>query len=141
MTKPRVLFLCPGNSCRGQIAEAFARVVSKDRVAAFSAGARPEPLAPLAVRAMAEVGVDVSGQTARSIDQLRSETFDFVITVCEKAKELCPAWPQAGEPLLWSIPEPAATGGSEEDQLESFRRVRDQIRQRTSLFLLANRLV
>ncbi len=141
MRKPRVLFLCPGSSSRSQIAEVFAQLVSKDRIEAFSAGAEAEALEPLAVRAMAEVGVDASGHSSTSMEQLRNESFDFVIAVCERAKEACPAWPRVDEPLLWSIEEPSAATGSEEDRLQAFRRVRDQIRQRTSLFLLANKLV
>lgn len=141
MTKPRILFLCTGNSCRSQIAEVLARSVSKGQVEAFSAAVRPQPVHPLAVRAMAEVGMDISGHASKSVEQFLNDRFDFVITVCDRAKEACPSWPHVREQLHWSIDDPAAAVGSDDERMKVFRSVRDAIRRRMSLFLLANKLV
>jgi arsenate reductase len=141
LTQPRVLFLCTGNSCRSQIAEALARTMSKGRVDALSAGVRPQGLHPLAVQVMAEGGVDISGQTSKSVEQFVGHQLDFVITVCDRAKEACPSWPDVREQLHWSIDDPAAATGSDEERMKVFRRVRDEIRQRMGLFLLANKLL
>jgi arsenate reductase (thioredoxin) len=140
LTQARILFLCTGNSCRSQIAEALARTLSKDRVQAVSAGTRPQPLHPLAVQVMAEAGVDISGQTSKSVEQFVGQQLDFVITVCDRAKEACPSWPRVREQLHWSIDDPAAATGTDEERMRVFRRVRDELRQRMALFLLANKL-
>jgi arsenate reductase (thioredoxin) len=137
----RVLFLCMGNSCRSQMAEALVRSLGKGRIDCYSAGQKPEPVHPLTVKTMAEVGIDISTQTSKSLDRFAGEQFDFVITVCDRAKELCPAWPDVREQIHWSIDDPAGAAGSEEQRSKAFRRARDEIRQRIQLFMLANRLV
>jgi arsenate reductase (thioredoxin) len=137
----RVLFLCMGNSCRSQIAEALVRSLSKGGIDCYSAGQAPEPVHPLAMKTMAEVGIDISRHKSKSLVSFTGRRFDFVITVCDRAKELCPAWPDVREQIHWSIDDPAAVTGSEEQQMKAFRRARDEIRQRVHLFMLANRLV
>lgn len=137
----RVLFLCTGNACRSQMAEGLSRALGKGVVEAHSAGTHPQPLHPLAVRALAEAGLDISQQRSKLLDAaMLREHFDFVITVCDKAKERCPVWPGAREHIHWSFEDPAAAEGDEEARLRVFRRVREELRQRITLFLLANRI-
>lgn len=131
-----VLFLCTGNSCRSQMAEGLARHLGRGRVEAFSAGTSPKGLHPLAVNAMQELGIDISGQQSKHVDALQGQRFDVVVTVCDRAKEACPFWPGTS-PIHWSFDDPAEATGTEEQQLVTFRRVRDEIRHRVSLFLQA----
>ena len=91
--RKRVLFVCTGNSARSQMAERLLRHLSRDAVEAFSAGTEPAPLNPLAVRAMAEAGLDISNQRSKHVSSVAGQHFDFVITVCDRAKEQCPRWP------------------------------------------------
>jgi arsenate reductase len=140
MSKPRVLFLCTGNSCRSQMAEGLARFLSKGAVDAFSAGTHPKPIHSLALKAMSEVGVDISDQQSKGIEQFDGQSFDFVVTVCDAANEACPIWPGARARVHWSLDDPAQAVGTEAQRLVVFRRVRDQIRQRVNLFLIANKL-
>ena len=138
--RKRVLFVCTGNSARSQMAEGLLRHISKGQVDAFSAGTEPQPVNPLAVRAMAEAGVDISSQRSKSVATFASESFDFIITVCDRARQRCPQWPGQVDYIHWSIDDPAAVEGSEEDRLKAFGRTRDELRQRITLFLLANRI-
>ncbi len=138
--KKRVLFVCTGNSARSQIAEGLLRHISKGEVDAFSAGTEPQPVHPLAVRAMGEGGVDISGQRSKSVTTFASDTFDFVITVCDRAKEKCPRWPGQVDYIHWSIDDPAAVDGPEDVRVKAFRKAREELRQRITLFLLANRI-
>ena len=135
---PRVLFLCTGNSCRSQMAEGWARQLGGDRLEVFSAGTAPKGLHPLAVKAMAEAGVDISRQTSKHLDAFDGQRFDYAITVCDRAKESCPFWPGAGM-LHWSFDDPAEASGSEDERLKVFRRVRDEIKHRVALFLSEDR--
>jgi arsenate reductase len=134
--KKRVLFLCTGNSARSQIAEALLRQSAGDRFEVFSAGTHPKGLHPVSVEVMKELGIDISTQTSKDVARYASEKFDYVITVCDRAKQACPVFPGA-EPIHWGFDDPAEAPA--ERQLEVFRRVRDEIRQRLNLFLLANR--
>lgn len=130
-SKIKVLFLCTGNSCRSQMAEAWARSLAGDLIEPFSAGIEKHGLDPRAVRVMAEVGVDVSSQYSKTIDELGGEEFDYVITVCDHAKESCPLFPGRAKVLHAGFEDPpmlAADEESEEDKLEHYRRVRDEIR-------------
>jgi arsenate reductase len=129
-----VLFLCTGNSCRSQMAEGLARHLGEGRVQAASAGTAPKGLHPLAVKVMAELGIDISGQTSKHLDSLEEQRFDFAITVCDRAKESCPFWPNTTS-LHWSFDDPAEATGTEEEQLAVFRRVRDEIRARVAGFI------
>ena len=134
----RVIFLCTGNSCRSQIAEGLARELGGGVVDSHSAGTHPKGLHPLAVRVMREVGIDISSQRSKSVDEYRGQAFDYVITVCDRAKESCPTWPGAREQIHWSFDDPAEAAGSEAAQLVVFRRVLGEIKQRVDRFLLSN---
>jgi arsenate reductase len=128
MEKTKVLFLCTHNSARSQMAEGLVRHLAGDRFEVMSAGTEATHVRPLAVRAMDEVGIDISGQESKTLDRYLGEPFDYVITVCEEANEACPFFPGAAERLHWSLPDPAAAQGTEEERLEVFRSVRDLLR-------------
>lgn len=132
----KVLFVCTHNSARSQMAEGLLRQHAGDRFEAFSAGTQPGSLHPLAVRAMADFGIDISSHVSKSVDRFVAQTFDFVITVCDQAAETCPVFPGPTKHLHWSLSDPAATQGSEDERLDAFRRVRDQIAARIGQFVL-----
>jgi arsenate reductase len=134
--KKRVLFLCTGNSARSQMAEGLLRDRAGDRFEVFSAGTHPKGLHPRSVEAMKEIGIDISNHTSKDVAAYANEKFDYVITVCDRAKQQCPIFPGA-EPIHWEFDDPADAPSGR--QLEMFRRVRDEIRQRLNLFLLANK--
>ena len=127
MNKARVLFLCTANSCRSQMAEGFLRTLAGDRFEVTSAGTTPTKLNPDAVRAMDEVGIDISGQKAKDSAEFFRERFQYVITVCKKAKERCPIFPGAIWRFDWDIEDPDAVEGDDAQRLAAFRRVRDEI--------------
>jgi len=133
--KKRVLFLCTGNSARSQMAEGLLRNIAGDDYDVVSAGTSPKGLHPCSVKVMKEIGIDVSQQTSKDIEQFLGQQFDYVVTVCDRAKTQCPIFPGA-EPIHWGFDDPAEAPPDRE--LETFRRVRDEIRQRLRLFLLAN---
>jgi arsenate reductase len=122
-----VLFLCVHNSARSQMAEGMLRAWAGDRFEAFSAGNEATEVRPLASRAMAEIGIDISGQRSKNVAEFTGRTFDSAITVCDDAKEACPYFPGAKQQLHWRFDDPAAADGSESQQLAVFRRVRDEI--------------
>ena len=127
----RVLILCTGNSCRSQMAEGFINHELGDAWRADSAGTRPSGCVhPLAIRAMSELGVDISGNSSKSVEEFRNVAFSQVITVCDSAAEDCPVWLGEGEVTHIPFDDPAAATGSEAAQLAVFRRVRDEIRER-----------
>ena len=128
--KQRVLFLCTHNSARSQMAEGLLRALAGDRFEAMSAGTEVTHVRPLAIRAMRELGVDISGQESKTLDRYLREPFDYVITVCDDANEACPFFPGAANRLHWSFEDPSRAKGSEEERLAVFRSVRDRIRQR-----------
>jgi arsenate reductase len=130
----RVLFLCTGNSARSQMAEGFLRTIGKEHFAAFSAGAEPKPLHPMAVQVMQETGVDISGQHSKDLSEFLGQEFDCIITVCDRARDNCPTFPGDNERIHWSFDDPAAAAGSEEERLKAFRRVRNEIRTRVSVW-------
>ena len=134
--KQRVLFLCTHNSARSQMAEGLLRHLAGGRVEACSAGTQAAQLRPLAIHAMREVGIDISGQQSKTLGRYLDERFDAVITVCDSANEACPVFPRARERLHWSFPDPAAAGGTDEEQLAVYRSVRDAIRARIERELL-----
>jgi len=133
--KRRVLFLCTGNSARSQMAEGLLRHLGRERFEAFSAGTHPKGLHPRSIEAMEELGIDISRQTSKDVSIYINEQFDYVITVCDRAKQQCPVFPGA-EPIHWGFDDPAEAPSNR--QMETFRRVRDEIQQRLRLFLLAN---
>ncbi|MFM7504079.1 MAG: arsenate reductase ArsC [Candidatus Limnocylindrus sp.] len=130
MAAPRVLFLCTHNSARSQMTEALLRARSRGRVQVESAGTEQTFVRPLALRALAEVGIDASAQTSKTLDRFLDEHFDYVITVCDTANDACPTFPHAGAREHWSLPDPSKATGSEEQQLEVFREVRDDLERR-----------
>jgi arsenate reductase (thioredoxin) len=135
--RSRVLFLCTHNSARSQMAEGLLRHLAGDRFEAHSAGTEATRVRPLAVRAMWEMGVDISGQESKTLDRYLKEPFDYVITVCDDANEACPFFPEAANRLHWSFEDPSKAEGSEEERLAVFRSVRDRIRQRIEVDLVA----
>jgi arsenate reductase (thioredoxin) len=128
--RARVLFLCTHNSARSQMAEGLLRDLAGDRFEVHSAGTEATHVRPLAIRAMDEIGVDISGQESKTLDRYLSESFDCVITVCDDANEACPVFPGAKTRLHWSFRDPSRATGSDEERLGVFRVVRDEIRGR-----------
>lgn len=127
MTK-RVLILCTGNSCRSQMAEELWRQLAPGEWEVCSAGSRPAGFVhPLAAKAMAELGIDISKQTSKHVDELAGQDFDLVLTVCDSARESCPVFPGMKQSLHWPFDDPAEVVGDEEQQLAAFRSVRDAI--------------
>jgi arsenate reductase len=125
--RPKVLFLCTGNSARSQMAEGYLRHAAGDRFEAMSAGIEPKGLNPLAVEAMREIGIDISPQTSKDVVSLLGQHVPYVVTVCDNAKERCPIFPGTWKFLHWSLEDPAAAEGTPDERLAVFRRVRDQI--------------
>jgi ArsR family transcriptional regulator, arsenate/arsenite/antimonite-responsive transcriptional repressor / arsenate reductase (thioredoxin) len=132
----RVLFLCTGNSARSQIAEAFAEHLAAGALEAASAGSRPKPLHPNAVQVMREHGVDISGRTSKHLDTFTGQRFDYVISLCDRVREVCPEFPGHPAVIHWSIPDPAASGGTDTETYPAFRAVADTLKTRIQ-FLLA----
>ena len=126
----RVLFLCTHNSARSQMAEGLLRHLAGDRFEAHSAGTEATHVRPLAIKAMEEVGVDISGQESKTLERYLEDPFDYVITVCDDANEACPFFPGAKNRLHWSLRDPSRAEGSEEERLAVFRSVRDRIGER-----------
>ncbi|MGB9103184.1 MAG: arsenate reductase ArsC [Terriglobales bacterium] len=126
MSKQRVLILCTGNSARSQMGEGLLRHLAGDRFEVFSAGTKPAGLNPNAVKAMREVGIDISAHRSKSVDEFAGQQFDYVVTVCDSARESCPVFPGAGKRLHENFEDPAAA--SRDQQLAIFRKVRNQIR-------------
>ena len=135
----RVLFLCTGNSARSQMSEALLREKGEGLFEAVSAGTHPKGLHPLTIKVMDERGIDVRDQRSKDVTEFLTDTFDYVITVCDRANEECPVFPGDYERIHWSFEDPAAATGSEERQLEVFRRVRIAIENRIALFINAHR--
>jgi arsenate reductase len=132
----RVLFLCTGNSARSQMAEGLLRARAGARFEVSSAGTRPSRVRDEAIAALAEMGIDISGHRSKSVDEFTGRQFDWVITVCDNARESCPVFPAGTRRLHWSFEDPAAVEGSPEERLAAFRRIRDAISQRLDEFLL-----
>ena len=137
MKKQRILFLCTHNSARSQMAEGLLRALGGERFETFSAGTEATHVRPLAIRAMQELGIDISGQESKTLDRFLDQPFDQVITVCDQANEACPVFFGAKERLHWSFPDPSTATGSEDEQLAVYRAVRDAIRERIERELLA----
>lgn len=126
--KKSVLFVCTHNSARSQMAEAFLRYFFGDAYEALSAGIEPTGLHPLAIKVMAEIGIDIRCQKSKSIEEFLNREIDLVVTVCDLAREKCPYFPLGKRKIHISFPDPALEEASEEKKLEKFRQVRDQIR-------------
>ena len=116
----RILFLCTHNSARSQLAEGILRATAGDWVSVFSAGSQPGSVHPLAVRAAHELGYDISQQQSKHMDEFAGRPFDYVITVCDQVREVCPVFPDGPEQIHWSFPDPAAVVGTEAERLAAF---------------------
>ena len=130
----RVLILCTGNSARSQMAEGLLRHDGGREYEVFSAGTHPSQVRPEAIQVMREAGIDISGHRSKSVEEFANQHFDYVITVCDNAKESCPVFPATTKRIHWSLEDPAAVQGSEDQRLAEFRRIRDQIRTHLSQF-------
>ncbi|MBM4287170.1 MAG: arsenate reductase ArsC [Deltaproteobacteria bacterium] len=137
MNKPKVLFLCTGNSARSQMAEAFLRKYGGDKFEVFSAGFEPQGINPFTRTVMVEKDFDLADQHSKSVQEyLGKMNFDYLITVCNKAEQDCPiAFPGVRHRLFWPFEDPAAQQGLEKEKLEKFRQIRDQIEGRIKLWL------
>ncbi len=135
-TPKRILFLCTHNSARSQMAEGWLRHLGGSRFEAHSAGTEATFVRPLAIRAMAEVGIDISQQESKTLERYLQQPFDAVITVCDQANEACPVFFGAKQRLHWSFPDPSKATGTEEEQLAVYRAVRDAIGERIKRELL-----
>ena len=133
--KQRALILCTHNSARSQMAEGLLRHLAGDRFEVESAGTEETRVNPLAIAAMGEIGIDISSHTSKTLDRFLNQRWDYVITVCDNANESCPVFPGVDTRLHWSFEDPSAAKGSDEERLEEFRRIRDQIRARLRAFL------
>lgn len=125
----RILVLCTGNSCRSQMAEGYLRHFSQDKAIVKSAGIEAHGVNPIAIAVMKEDGIDISGHTSNFVDEYLSQDFDFVITVCDNARERCPVFPARTVKLHHNFPDPANATGSDEEVLETFRETRDLIKE------------
>lgn len=131
----RVLILCTGNSARSQMAEGLLRELAGDVFEVESAGVSPTAVRPEAIAVLREIGVDISTHRSKSVDEFTGQQFDYVITVCDNAREQCPVFPAETKRLHWSFDDPAASAGDEAARLAVFRRVRDEIEERLRGFI------
>ena len=132
----RVLFVCTGNSARSILAEALLRHLGGDRFEASSAGTHPSGVHPLAVRVLDEAGIPSGGLRSKSIDEFGGVEFDYVITLCDDARAVCPVFPGADQSMHWGYKDPASVEGTEAERAEAFRRVFTQIGERVRQFVL-----
>jgi arsenate reductase (thioredoxin) len=135
--KRRVLFICTHNSARSQMAEGFLRHIAGDRFEVHSAGTEATRVRPEAITVMGELGIDISGQTSKTFARYLPEPWDFVITVCDDANESCPVFPGTADRSHWSFEDPSKATGTEEQRLEAFRGVRNEIAARVRTFVAA----
>jgi len=131
----RVMFLCTGNSCRSQMAEGFARELGKGLLEPYSAGLMPKGVHQKAVAVMKEIGIDISQQKSKSINEELLKKMDVVITLCDNASESCPWTPPEIKRIHWPIKDPAHAVGTEEEIMNEFRKVRDEIKERVENFI------
>ncbi len=131
----RVMFLCTGNSCRSQMAEGFARALGKGLLEPHSAGLMPKGVHPKALAVMKEIGIDISDQKSKPIDEDLLRTMDVIITLCGNAEESCPYTPPGIRRIHWPIKNPVGVVGTEQEIMNEFRRVRDEIKERVGNFI------
>ena len=129
MSKRRVLILCTANSARSQMAEGLMRHDAGDRIDVASAGTRPGTVRPEAIAVMSEIGIDISAHRSKSVEEFAGGSFDVVLTVCDSARETCPIFPGHGTRRHRAFPDPAAVSGTNDERLQAFRRVRDDMRE------------
>ena len=135
----RVLFVCTGNSARSVMAEALLRHHGGDRFEVFSAGTEPKGVNPLTLRILAEAGIDASFARSKSVTEFLGQPFDYVVTVCDQARQTCPVFPGVHESLHWGYEDPAAAEGTEEQRLAVFRKVFIQMSERVLQFATVTR--
>ncbi len=136
--KKNILVLCTGNSCRSQIAEGYLRFFANDRAEIYSAGVETHGVNPSAIATMKEDGVDISNHTSNHMNEYHNIEFDFVITVCDNAKERCPFFPAKAKKFHYNFPDPAKATGTEEEVMTQFRQVREQIKAYCKQFVSEN---
>jgi arsenate reductase len=136
--KKKILVLCTGNSCRSQIAEGYLRYFAGEKAEIFSAGVETHGVNPKAIATMQEDGIDISKHTSNNIDEYHDIDFDFVLTVCDNAKERCPFFPSQAQKFHYNFPDPAKASGTEEKIKEQFRQVRQQIKNYCREFVAEN---
>ncbi len=136
----RILVLCTGNSARSQMGEGLFRKEGGADYEVASAGTAPSRVRPEAVAVMNEIGIDISGHRSKSIDEFTGQHFDYVVTVCDNARDQCPVFPGRAERIHWSLEDPAAVQGSEPERLAAFRRIRDQLHQNVREFFTSSRI-
>lgn len=134
----KVLVLCTGNSCRSQIAHGYLQHFAGDRAEIFSAGVETHGVNPRAIASMAEDGIDISNHTSNNVNEYVGIDFDYVITVCDNAKERCPVFPTKAMKFHYNFPDPAKAQGTEEEIMEQFRQVRDLIKDYCKRFVEEN---
>jgi len=132
---PRLLFLCTGNSARSQMAEAIAQARSGGRVQAFSAGSKPKPVHPNAVRVMREAGIDLSSRRSKHLSVFAADSFDYVITLCDRVREVCPEFPGHPGYVHWSVADPGASGGSDDQTYPRFKQLAAELEARIGYLL------
>jgi arsenate reductase len=130
----RILVLCTGNSARSQMGEGLFRYEGRGAYEVASAGTKPSHVRPEAIAVMKEIGIDISGHRSKSANEFEGRSFDYVVTVCDNARDNCPVFPSDAERIHWSFEDPAAVQGSEEERLAAFRRIRNQIHERVKAF-------
>jgi arsenate reductase len=136
----RILVLCTGNSARSQMGECLFRDEGGHDYEVASAGTKPSLVRPEAIAVMKEIGIDISGHRSKSVDEFTGNHFDYIVTVCDNARDECPVFPGDGKRIHWSLEDPAAVQGSESDRLAAFRRIRDELRERVRAFFALTRV-
>lgn len=134
MEKQSVLILCTGNSARSQMAEGLLRHIAGEKFDVESAGISPSHVRAEAIEAMREIGIDISSHRSKSVEEFVSQPFEYIITVCDNARETCPIFPGEATRIHWSFSDPAAVEGTAAERLAAFRSVRDQIREQLEIF-------
>ena len=135
IARQRVLFVCTGNRARSQMAEGLLRDLAGDRFEVYSAGTIPSGISEYTIEAMREIGIDISGQRSKSVDEFAGQEFDHVITVCDSARQVCPVFPGEGERLHWDIEDPSDIEARGIPLAGAFRIARDELRKRIELFV------
>ena len=133
--KKKILFLCTGNSARSQMAEGLMRNLRGDEFDVCSAGSKPKGVHPLAIEVMEEIGIDISSHRSKRLDEYWNKEFDYIVTLCAQANETCPLFPGEGKKIHQGFSDPAALDGTQEERLEVFRRVRDELKDFILSFL------
>jgi ArsR family transcriptional regulator, arsenate/arsenite/antimonite-responsive transcriptional repressor / arsenate reductase (thioredoxin) len=133
--RTRILFLCTGNSARSQMAEAMAKQIGAGAIDARSAGSHPKSLHPNAVRVMGEQGIDLQGRRAKHLDEFTGQRFDYVVSLCDRVREVCPGFPGHPDMIHWSVPDPARGGGSDQQTYPAFRRTAGELATRIRFLL------